>query len=261
MKKKPPYPLNSVDNALLLLHSLRDQGEMSVTETTELLGVVPSTAHRLLAMLVYRDFAVKDGHKYRPGPSLFLSAVENRPTQELARILIPYMRGICERHDESVQLSVRSGCRIRFIANVECKQYLRVGDRRGTTLPARAASGGRALLAELAPGQLAELYRVGEKSGTGSEEEVLTQGEWAALNHSLQIIRIRGFAVSLPNTEPGVRAISVPFRNGNGEAVGAVSVAGPTTRMSGEVLEKLALDLKDVAEQAKTKLAKYGVGQ
>ncbi|MFJ6359466.1 IclR family transcriptional regulator [Pseudarthrobacter oxydans] len=258
MKNEPPYPLKSVDNALLLLHSLRDQGEVSVSEAADMLGVVRSTAHRLLSMLVYRDFAVKDGvHKYRPGPSLFVSAVENRPSQVLAKILLPRMRDLCERHNESVQLSVRSGRWVRFIANVECSQFLRVGDRRGTTLPARAASAGRALLAELSDAQLANLYDVSEAPMPHPDDEYLTRGQWNALKHSLNLIRGRGFAVSLPNTEPGVRAVSVAVHNGLGEAIGAISIAAPTARMHGDVLERLAADLLDASRAAVEDLAGY----
>nr|WP_281374897.1 helix-turn-helix domain-containing protein [Nocardioides soli] len=44
------------------------EGPMRVTDAAARLGVSPSTAHRLLAMLVYRDFAEQDADKrYRPG--------------------------------------------------------------------------------------------------------------------------------------------------------------------------------------------------
>ncbi|MFD0533119.1 helix-turn-helix domain-containing protein [Actinomadura luteofluorescens] len=69
MENKPPYPLRSVDNALHLLQVLRDQGGLRVSEAAAELGTARSTAHRLLAMLVYRGFAVQDdNHTYLPGP-------------------------------------------------------------------------------------------------------------------------------------------------------------------------------------------------
>ena len=39
MKNKPPYPLASVDNALLLVQMLRDQGALRVSEAAEELGI------------------------------------------------------------------------------------------------------------------------------------------------------------------------------------------------------------------------------
>lgn len=259
MKNKPPYPLSSVDNALVLLHLLRDQGQLGVTEAAEALGVVRSTAHRLLSMLVYRDFAVRDeSHRYRPGPSLFVSAVENRPTSELTRIMLPLMHELRDRSNESIYLAIRSGRWTRFIATVECTQYLRVGDRRGTALPARAASGGRALLAELTDQQLRDLYYVGEDAGPAPDDEArLSQGEWNALTHSLSLIRMKGYAVSLPDTEPGVRAVCVALHNEIGDAVGALSIAGPTSRMNSGTIEELAADLLAVAQRATNELTGY----
>lgn len=259
MKNKPPYPLSSVDNALVLLHLLRDQGQLGVTEAAETLGVVRSTAHRLLSMLVYRDFAIRDeSHRYRPGPSLFVSAVEHRPTSELTRIMLPLMHELRDRSNESVYLAIRSGRWTRFIATVECTQYLRVGDRRGTALPARAASGGRALLAELTDQQLHDLYYVGEEAGPAPDDEArLPQGEWNALAHSLALIRMKGYAVSLPDTESGVRAVSVALHNEIGDAVGALSIAGPTSRMNSGTIEKLAADLLAVAQWATSDLTGY----
>src|SRR3989442_5129785 len=71
MKNKPRYPLQSVDHALQLLQILRDNGSLRVSEAAQELGTARSTAHRLLAMLVYRDFAVQDeARNYLPGPAL-----------------------------------------------------------------------------------------------------------------------------------------------------------------------------------------------
>lgn len=67
---RPSYALDSVDNALRLLQMLRDVGALRLKDAAEELGTAPSTAHRLLAMLVYRGFAVQDEkRRYHPGPA------------------------------------------------------------------------------------------------------------------------------------------------------------------------------------------------
>ena len=68
MRNKPSYALTSVDNALRLVQLLRDQGRLRVTDAAAELDVAPSTAHRLLGMLVYRGFAIQDdGRATFPG--------------------------------------------------------------------------------------------------------------------------------------------------------------------------------------------------
>jgi len=54
VQKRPTYSIEAVDNALQLLQLLRDGGTLRLKDAAEELGVAPSTAHRLLAMLVYR---------------------------------------------------------------------------------------------------------------------------------------------------------------------------------------------------------------
>ena len=220
-----------------------------------------STAHRLLSMLVFRDFAVQDGsNAYVPGPALLVVAVEPRPTQELVRRVIPWMRELRDRYDETVQLSVRSNRWVRFIATVECTQYLRVGDRRGTVLPAHAASGGRALLAELSTAQLARLYRMDENcTETPARDDAshLTAAQWNSLADEMDTIRRRGFALNVRDTEPGVRAIGAVVHGRNHQAVAAMSIAAPVIRMPGHVIEEMGKTLVTVCKRADEDLSGY----
>ena len=69
--QRPAYLLESVDNALRLLQMLRDVGAVRLNQAATELGIARSTAHRLLAMLVYRGFAVQDEKRtYHPGPAM-----------------------------------------------------------------------------------------------------------------------------------------------------------------------------------------------
>ena len=160
MKNKPPYAIESVDNALRILQTLRDSGQVRVSDVAAELGIARSTAHRLLSMLVYRDFAVKtDQHSYLPGPALSAPPLRGEPAQRLRQALRPHMEALCERVEETVNLMVRLGAQTRFLHTVECARVLRVGDRQGTILPAWQTSGGKVLLAELPDAQLTAVLR------------------------------------------------------------------------------------------------------
>jgi DNA-binding IclR family transcriptional regulator len=56
----PAYLLRSVDHALQLLLLFRSKQSLRVSEVADHLGVARSTAHRLLGMLVHRQFAEQD---------------------------------------------------------------------------------------------------------------------------------------------------------------------------------------------------------
>jgi IclR family acetate operon transcriptional repressor len=248
MKNKPPYALESVDNALRLLQMLRDTGRVRVTEAARELGCARSTAHRLLAMLVYRDFAVHDDERgYLPGPALSAPRAAGRPAQLLREALAPHMERLCDQVGETVNLVIRVGPQVRFIACVESAQVLHVGDRRGTILPAHLASGGKALLATLSTEELDELYLTGD-------EPALPPAAHTKLRRELTRIRRRGFALNLEQTETGVCAIGTCVYGAGDRPLGALSVAVPSARFPRGAPEPLAAQLRATAERAKPDL-------
>lgn len=239
MKNKPPYALASVDNALLLVQMLRDQGALRVSEAAEELGIARSTAHRLLSMLVYRDFAIQDDRRtYVPGPALAAAHVAGQPNQLLRTVLLPHMDALCERVQETVNLVVRVGAQARFLASVESAQLLHVGDRRGTILPAHLSSGGKALLAELDRERLEQLYRPGQAAA------VLPDRQWRSLLRELRSVRAQGYAVNREQTETGVCAVGMCVHDAAGSAVAALTVSAPSARLGAERIPALARDLR-----------------
>ena len=136
MKNKPPYAIESVDNALRILQALRDSGQVRVSDVAAELGIARSTAHRLLAMLVYRDFAVQaEDRSYRPGPAIAAEPLRGEPAQRLRQVMRPHMEALCDQVAETINLVVRLGTQTRFLHTVESAQVLRVGDRQGPSCP------------------------------------------------------------------------------------------------------------------------------
>jgi len=218
MKNKPQYAIESVDNALHLAQLLLLEGPMRVSDAASRLGVSVSTAHRLLAMLVYRDFAEQDPDKrYRPGPVLRSAASTDLPLSELREVAIPHLRRLVDRVDESANLLVLTGLEARFVHTVECSQLLRVGDRAGKTLPAHITSAGKAMLSALDDDRLSTVLAE------------LDEAERASLRRSLRAVRQNGFAINNGRTETGLTALGVPVRCGNGRIAG-ISLAMPAAR-------------------------------
>ncbi|MFH5824261.1 helix-turn-helix domain-containing protein [Georgenia sp. AZ-5] len=55
----PQYPIEGVDRVLRALTLFKHEPELRLADVRERLGVGQSTAHRLMAMLVYRGFACR----------------------------------------------------------------------------------------------------------------------------------------------------------------------------------------------------------
>jgi DNA-binding IclR family transcriptional regulator len=219
VKNKPLYAIESVDHALYLAQLLQQEGPLRVTDAAERLDVSASTAHRLLAMLVYRDFAEQTpDRRYAAGRMLRRAEPSEAPLALLRRAAAPHLQALTERVRESANLMVLVGTEVRFLATVECDQLLRVGDRAGVVLRAHQASGGRALLAVLPPGRVDELYQ-------GADDVDLRR-----LQRQLALIRKRGFAINDQLTERGVTAVGVAVPDPAGQPNAAISISMPTVR-------------------------------
>lgn len=253
MRKKPPYPLASVDNALVLAAVLRTEGSITVTEAAQRLRVAPSTAHRLLSMLVYRDFAVQDSSRtYRPGPAFSLDAHQGLGTGLLREVAAPSLEALARRTGESVNLVVRVGEFVHFVSSFESTKPLRVGSREGMTFPAHLISGGLVLLAGLADSEIDELYA--EHRWAGREAQ---RPDMERLRREVAGVRRTGIAVQRNRSESGVTGIAVGVPN-TGLTAAALTVAMPTVRYDPTGVEQWARELRlaasDIAAAAQLRV-------
>lgn len=220
MKNKPAYSIESVDHALHLATILQLEGPLGVADAALRLGVARSTAHRLLAMLVYRDFAEQDAsRRYLAGPVL-LHPAANKPMADLRRLALPHLQILRDRVNETVNFEILTGLQVRFIATAECSRVLRVGDREGRMLPAHRASGGRAILSWRTDEEITALF-------SAPDSPVL---DLDPLLRLLRRARRQGFAVNDQETEVGVTAVGRAVHVPPGSAGAAITVAMPTLR-------------------------------
>jgi DNA-binding IclR family transcriptional regulator len=236
VKNRPAYAIASVDSALLLATVLQQEGPMRVTDAAERIGVSASTAHRLLAMLVYRDFAEQlPDRRYGCGPVLRAAVAPDASVTRLRTVALPHLRQLVAALGETVNVMVLTGSDVRFVATVECDQVLRVGDRTGRSLPARLASGGRALLAQKAGEELAKTH------------PDLAAPEREGLARELAGVRRLGFAINRELTEEGLTAVGVaiphPDAGDPSPLRAALSVSMPTARFSEQRLAPLVSSL------------------
>ncbi|MBZ4019436.1 transcriptional regulator [Streptomyces purpurogeneiscleroticus] len=247
------HGLESVDNALTLLLLLRRQGRVRLSEAADHLGVARSTAHRLLATLRGRGFAVQGTDKaYRPGPALYRLGMSRRSEYELLETARPHMLWLNDRLGETVHLMVRIGAEVRFLHSIEGTHALRVGSRIGAVLPAHLASGGKALLAELTVAELAEIRTAAASAASAQQgpDEAAAQGfDPEALHRSLAPVRRRGYAINSGDTERGVSAVGAAVHEPGGQAVAALTVSAPSLRFTRVRMGEVATVLREAVHR------------
>ena len=228
--QRPTYAIESVDSVLRLLRSFGQQSEIRISEAAESLGVAPSTAHRLLSMLVYHGFAVKDDRLrvYRPGPILHELGITVIRDMDIRRHARPVLEHLRDEINESVNLAVPYGSQVLYVEGLESKNVLRVGTRTGTYVPANCISVGKVLLATLSAEQLLRTFPSATLP-TITPNSVATR---VKLESELGEVRARGYARSFGESEEGVCSVAVALTNQDGEARAAISIAAPISRYS-----------------------------
>lgn len=243
----PQYPIESVGNALRLLLMFGENPRLRLSDARDRLGVAHSTAHRLMAMLVYHGFVVQDplSRAYVAGPALMdigLSVVTTMDIRSVARELL---EDLSAQSHETVHLAQLEGPRVRFLDGVESDQALRVVSRTGRTLPAFSTSVGKALLAELSLEQLRHIFPVEELPDPPTARSVRTR---TALEQELEQVRLRGYAVNSAESEDGVNSVGVAVLHPTRGAVAALSLAAPAARMSAAQTRLAAARLQKAAD-------------
>lgn len=244
--------ISSVDNALRLLGLLGERRALRVAEAAALLGVAPSTAHRLLTALRAHGFSIQDkaNGAYRPGPVLTEIGLAAIGRLDIRRVARPTLELLRDRTKETISLSLLEGRDVRFVDCVEGTRSVRVGSRTGLVLPASCTAGGKVLLAALSPAELARRY-ADRQLPVRTASSV---GSWSALEAELDAIRRDGHALNLEEGEYGISAVAVAVRDVAGAPVAAIAVVVPAARLDTEGATELAPMVTEAARTVEEQL-------
>jgi DNA-binding IclR family transcriptional regulator len=236
-----------VDNALRLLSLFRTHERIRVKDAAEALQVATGTAHRVLAMLVYRGYVTQDPFSkvYIPGVMLLsigLQAVQRSDLRNAAR---PFLEDLRDQLDETIQLATLEGVEVLFIDGVESTKTLRVTSRAGTLRPAHCTSVGKALLTQIPRESLLDLY----------PEENLTKvtqnsiGTRSQLLLELDAIRTRGYALNFGELEDGIGSVACEVSCGGGRVLGAIGAGAPMSRLDDLRIVEMADHIRKAADE------------
>ncbi|MGI8606233.1 MAG: IclR family transcriptional regulator [Gaiellaceae bacterium] len=196
--------MQSADKALAILAAFTEaRPDLGATELAAELGMHKSTVSRLFATLEGRGLVRRAGDRFLPGPELArLGSLATRGLALLPTARDPLAR-LADETGETVNLAVREGDRALNVHQVETSHFIGVKDWTGRTTPLETTANGKVLLA-FGDDVPAELDR----------------------------IRGCGYATAVEELEPGLNSVAAPVFDCTGACVAAVSVAGPSYRVT-----------------------------
>jgi len=210
--------------AQLLVRVVEAPQPPSIGELSARAGLPKSTTSRLVGALERQGLVERLGARgrLRPGPVLLRYASRDA-SQALVALARPSLRRLADESGETINLAVPGPDGVEHLAQEDTAHLVGVTDWVGRRVPFALAANGKCFLA-FGPLELdaAEIE--------GAEE-----------------IRSRGYATSIDELEVGLAALSAPVLDANGSAIAALSISGPTARLTAERIEELAPLLRDEA--------------
>jgi DNA-binding IclR family transcriptional regulator len=253
-KEKTEYIIQSVYHALDLLEQFRgDVDELGVTELSNRLKLHKNNVFRLLATLESRNYI--EQNKVTENYRLGLKTLELGQTfikqMGLLRQSRPVLERLVKECNETSYVAILKELQIVYLDVVETDMTVRVVPRVGTQLPASCTAAGKAQIAYLTDAELEsflptkELKRFTNNTITDRDE----------LKKQLKQIAEQGYAIDNEELDLGVRCIGAPIRDYTRRIVGAISISGPSMRLTDERMEKELIPMVcKAAEEISAKL-------
>jgi len=223
----------SVDRAFEILETIRDRGEVGVTEIADQLKVSKSTVHNHLNTMETRGYVVNEDGEYRLGLR-FLSFPDTlQKSNRLYQTAKEEVDELVKRTGERSQVLVEENGYGVYIYQQVDDRAIRTSSRVGTQVSLHSSAIGKSLLAFQPP---EKVDRILDRDGLPPQtEHTITSRE--EFDTELERIREEGVAYDDEEGIEGMRCVASPIRNENSVSVGAISVSGPCTRIKNERFE------------------------
>lgn len=234
--------VQSVDRALSILETLSDYNEgLGVTEISDRIGLHKSTVHRLLGTLIYKGYVTQDSESNKYKITLKLFELGNKKVEDLDILTVskPYTKELMGKVNEVVHFVIREGNNIVYIDKVEADNTIRMASTIGRRSPLYCTAVGKAILAQLSDKEV-------EKIWNSSKIEKLTEftiTDLKEMKEELEKVRQKGYAIDNEENELGVRCAGAPVFNRFGKVEGAISISGPTIRITEDKAEEFAKEV------------------
>lgn len=202
-------------------------------EIATALGIPVSSLSYLLATLVDRNYLVREGRRYSPGPGLE-NLQMHAEAYSLADRAAPLVRTLRVQLNETATFWVREGWEVEALVTESSEQALRYAVPTGNRMPMHPLAAGKALLSRLTDAEL-DRYFVETERPRFTPSTVTSE---KALRKEIAEARRTGVASTDEEFSLGIIGIGRVVAM-DGETVGALSVAVPKVRCDDETRRRI----------------------
>jgi IclR family transcriptional regulator, KDG regulon repressor len=245
--------VKSVSRALDIIDIVSsNKGGLGVTEIANQIDINKSSVYRILTTLVQYGYIEQDqetsryklGYKFLEMSSKLLESIDLREEAK------PYLRELESKTNEVIHLVVYDQGEVIYIEKLEGTETLRMHSKVGKRAPMHCTAVGKAILAHLPSHVVLEIL---ERKGMPKHTDHTITDKDELLKELIQV-KQQGFALDLEENEYGIRCMAVPIFNHVGNVIAAVSISGPTIRMTDERIKQLQTPMLQIGKQISARL-------
>ena len=245
VRQSEPVSVGVISKVLRILEALQNSsvglGLKAICDDT---GINKSTAHRFLRHLERESYLLRtEAGSYLIGPRLAqMSACASR-SATLQAVARPILADLWRSTHETVNLGVLDQGTVLYVDVMVSQHEFRLVSCVGTRRSLHVAALGKVLVAFLPAIEY-------ERVLNGIVFQRVTKNTILNLPHlraELDKVRRQGYAVDNEEALLGCRCVSAPILNNDRVAIGALSVAGPVTRVGLAQVPGLARQIKTAA--------------
>lgn len=225
-------PVKTTQRSLDIIETLREMDGARLTELADRLELPNSTVHSHLSTLVERDYVLKDGDVYRVGLRFLELGEHARTRRKIYERAKPEIDELAAETGEVASVLVEEGGWGVYLYSSRGENAVPLDINPGKHVPLHATALGKAILAHLPQSRVEGI--IDRRGLPARTDNTITDRD--ALFDELERVRDRGFAIDDEERVAGIRCVGSAVKSESGNVIGAISVSGPTSVLTGERL-------------------------
>lgn len=235
------YVVQPVIKAMQVLQLVCEAAQpISLNELVKEADLPKTTVFRYLRSLATKRLIEHDAatDRYRPGIGLWWLSHSSNPYEMLRQVCRPYLLDLRDRFNETVNLGVIAASEVLYLDIIESRRSLRMQAQIGSGGHLHSTALGKVILA-FQPRPQAEKLLPGRLSPV-TPRTIIDRERFF---EQLDIIRATGYSLDEGEDEEGSCCIAAPIFNDKGNAIAAISLSAPESRMAGAIRQTICAQL------------------
>ena len=224
------YLLKTLVNAVDVLSLFEEKEALTPKEIEERMGMNRTNIFRILYTLRHKGLLDLDPNtgEYRIGIKMIHLASLSIQRLDIKNISHPYLKSLKNSLNETVHLVILKNNLATFIDKIDANEDINMGSYIGWSAPVYCTASGKLLLSFESDRRI-EDYINSVKTKKYTDHTLDNYEKFIA---NIEEIRRTGFSSDNEEMVEGLTCYAVPIKGHDGKPIAAISVSGPTTRMT-----------------------------